>query len=230
MHIRGRIFLLAVMTGIGLSAGNALAQGTCSTELSIVPIMSTHLIPPYPEVSIFANEEGTTTVQVLLDEKGNVADDFVHQSSGSTYLDDAAISFVKSTWKWQPPTRNCQPATARLLVQVKWELRSRDSSKGPRYPYILKVMNAADYPPEILARKKEWKTGVMIVYSETGTPLSWWIVEPSGDKELDKLSADEAMKRYQISPMRMTGQPIKGAAFFAIVWKLGGSAGASQKN
>ena len=215
-------FLSCVMAGaFFIPAGRAqtLPAEECTPEPVIAPIAATHVIPPYPQISVFANEEGVSVLKVIIDEQGDVADDTVYQSSGSVYLDNAALTFVKAKWKWKPPARNCKPATMELLVSVSWQLRDREKRLGPRIPYIIKVMDSSDWPPDALAKNEEGMTGLQIIYSEKGIPLGWFVMESSGHPDLDKLSAEIAMKRYQMSPMRLTGQPIKSAAYFAIIWK-----------
>lgn len=193
-----------------------------SDEPVLKAIAKTRILPPYPKVSVFGNEEGDTVLTVVIDQGGNAVDAAVFQSSGSEYLDEAAVNFVKSTWKWEPPTIRCKPASVKTNVQVKWRLYNSKGGNQPRFPYLVKVLKEADYPPEILSKKLEGMVGVMVTYSEKGIPLGWWVVESSDNLELDKASAEIAMRRYQMMPMRMTGQPIKSAAFFAIVWTLSG--------
>ena len=92
------------------------------TELK--PIARTHTIPTYPTISQRLGEQGTVTLKVTIDIQGNVTDDSIEKSSGSDRLDQAAVAWVKSHWKWQPPTVNGQPVGGvSTLVAVKFDLK-----------------------------------------------------------------------------------------------------------
>ena len=87
------------------------------------PIARTHTLPPYPPISVRLNESGTTLMEVHITVEGNVDDCKVVQSSSSERLDSAACDFVKSHWRWQPPTNQGAPVAVKTRVSVKWDLR-----------------------------------------------------------------------------------------------------------
>jgi protein TonB len=87
------------------------------------PVMRTHTLPPYPPISVRLNESGTTLMEVNITTEGNVDQCTVVQSSSSERLDNAACDFVKSRWRWQPPTNQGQPVAVKTRVSVKWDLR-----------------------------------------------------------------------------------------------------------
>jgi len=60
----------------------------------------------------------------------------------------------------------------------------------------------------------------METFSETGEPLAWAIIKSSGFPDLDKAAAGIVGTRWQFTPMKMSGHPIKSAVYFAIEWKL----------
>jgi len=91
------------------------------TELKSIP--RTHTLPPYPTISQRLGEQGTTLMQVAISTEGSVTDCKVTKSSGSERLDTAACDYVKSHWKWQPPTQLGKPVTANTGVEVKWDLK-----------------------------------------------------------------------------------------------------------
>lgn len=213
--------VLAAATMVFLcNSAQAVPADGCPADETLTPIMMTHTLPPYPPISIFANEEGATTLTVVIDENGNVADDFLFETSGSKYLDDAALQFVKEKWKWKPVTLNCKPMAARTRIRITWDLHYTEDRARYEYPYLPFTMAESDYPPEALGKKEEGITGVLISYSTTGVPIAWFIMHSSGHKDLDEAAAKIAMQRYAVSPMKMTGQPIKSGAFYAMEWKL----------
>ncbi|HVV29224.1 MAG TPA: energy transducer TonB [Rhizomicrobium sp.] len=87
------------------------------------PVMRTHTLPPYPPISVRLNEQGTTLMEVNITTEGNVDQCSIVQSSSSDRLDQAACEYVKSHWRWQPPTLNGQPTSAKTRVSVKWDLK-----------------------------------------------------------------------------------------------------------
>ncbi|HWX88869.1 MAG TPA: TonB family protein [Rhizomicrobium sp.] len=87
------------------------------------PVTRTHTLPPYPPISVRLNESGTTLMEVHITTEGNVDDCKVVQSSSSERLDSAACEFVKSHWRWQPPTNQGTPTAVSTRVSVKWDLK-----------------------------------------------------------------------------------------------------------
>jgi protein TonB len=87
------------------------------------PVMRTHTLPPYPPISVRLNESGTTLMEVNITTEGNVDQCNVVQSSSSERLDTAACDFVKSRWRWQPPTNQGAPVAVKTRVSVKWDLK-----------------------------------------------------------------------------------------------------------
>lgn len=77
--------------------------------------------PVYPVQSRRLGETGRVILRVELNEQGQVSSARVDQSSGSTRLDDAALSAVK-TWHCNPPLRNGQPAKATALQPFNFVL------------------------------------------------------------------------------------------------------------
>ena len=91
------------------------------TELKA--IARTHAIPPYPTISQRLGEQGTSTLKVNINTEGSVTECAIEKSSGSERLDTAACDYVKSRWKWQPPTSEGKPVSATTLVSVVWNLK-----------------------------------------------------------------------------------------------------------
>jgi protein TonB len=61
--------------------------------------------PKYPKESNGSRAQGEVTVVVLIGENGSVLDAKVQQGSGSSALDQAAVSGIK---KWKYPVRKNQ--------------------------------------------------------------------------------------------------------------------------
>ncbi|HEX4270263.1 MAG TPA: energy transducer TonB [Rhizomicrobium sp.] len=87
------------------------------------PIMRTHTQPPYPPISVRLGEQGTTLIEVGIGTDGNVTECSVVKGSGSDRLDGASCDWVKSHWRWQPPTLNGAPTAAKTQINVTWNLK-----------------------------------------------------------------------------------------------------------
>ena len=87
------------------------------------PVARTHTLPPYPPISVRLNESGTTLMEVHITTEGNVDDCKIVQTSSSDRLDQAACDFVKSHWRWSPPTNQGAPTAVSTRVSVKWDLK-----------------------------------------------------------------------------------------------------------
>ena len=87
------------------------------------PVGRTHTQPPYPPISVRLNEQGTTLMEVHITTEGNVDDCKIVQTSSSDRLDQAACDFVKSHWRWSPPTNQGAPTAVSTRVSVKWDLK-----------------------------------------------------------------------------------------------------------
>jgi len=81
--------------------------------------------PPYPPASIRGNEEGALNLSVLVGTDGRVRDVKVAESSGSSRLDQAAMSEARSHWHLRPATRNGVPFEQWLTLRVVFHLESR---------------------------------------------------------------------------------------------------------
>jgi protein TonB len=87
-------------------------------------ITRSHSLPPYPTISQRLGEQGTTTMIVDINTEGTVTDCKIEHSSSSQRLDSAACDYVKSHWRWQPPTQLGKPVAATTRVSVVWNLKN----------------------------------------------------------------------------------------------------------
>ena len=92
------------------------------TELK--EITRTHTLPPYPALSQRMGESGTTGLACEITVEGKVSSCKVEKGSGSARLDEAASSYVKDHYTWQPPTRAGVAVTATAHLNVVWDLKN----------------------------------------------------------------------------------------------------------
>jgi periplasmic protein TonB len=79
--------------------------------------------PAYPPLSRRLREEGVVVLKVNVRADGSVASALVEKRSGSTRLDDAALSAVKR-WHFVPARRGQEPIESWVLVPIEFELQS----------------------------------------------------------------------------------------------------------
>jgi protein TonB len=58
--------------------------------------------PQYPAMALRNHYEGTTIVEIAVDEAGNTTEAKIFKSSGFPILDDAALDVVKKRWRFPP--------------------------------------------------------------------------------------------------------------------------------
>jgi TonB family protein len=82
---------------------------------------ATHTFPEYPCLSRRLREQGTLRLKLTIDEKGIVTGATVVNSSGFPRLDEAAVSWIKSRWRYTPATQglNPVPSTAEAIVEFR---------------------------------------------------------------------------------------------------------------
>lgn len=85
-------------------------------------IAETHTIPQYPPVSRRLGEHGVTHLMLTISEQGIVAGATVVDSSGYRRLDEAAIAWIKSNWRYTPAREGNKPVAAKIEAEVEFVL------------------------------------------------------------------------------------------------------------
>jgi len=217
-----RCLRYSAMMAAAMLLGGALpgwAQGAACTapDVPMRPIMSTHTIPPYPELSVMTNEAGTTLLEVHIGADGVPTATSVLNSSGSLRLDSAAADYVKSTWRWNAPVKNCQPLAVVTRVSIKWDLKDAVDT-GPRIPTV--NMDVKDYPPGPRQRREQGSVTLMVIVSPDGQIIPF-VITSSGFPELDEKSM-EIVKAWHFAPASLEGRPLVTPVMLVSVWSLDG--------
>ncbi len=108
-------------------AGTTLSIPTPAAVVTGAAVDPRHPLtqPPYPPAAIRGNEEGALNLSILVGTDGRVRDVKVAESSGSSRLDQAAMSEAKSHWRLRPAMRNGVPFEQWLTLRVVFHLESR---------------------------------------------------------------------------------------------------------
>lgn len=202
-----------------LAASPALAQEPAkpctAPEQPLRPIMATHTIPPYPEVSVMTDEAGTTLVEVAIGTDGVPTATSVVRSSGSLRLDAAAADYVKDVWRWNAPVHECKPVAVHTRVSIKWDLRDHSSS-GPQPPTV--NMDDKDYPAGARQRHEQGSVLLMVLVSPDGQ-VNPTVATSSGFTELDEKSIEVA-RRWHWTPASIDGRAVLTPVYIVAVWSL----------
>jgi len=81
--------------------------------------MLTNAPPPYPLDALRAGTMGRVRLRVVVRENGMVQTAGVLTSSGSTSLDEAALTAVR-TWRFEPAKRGGRSVAAEVVVPVRF--------------------------------------------------------------------------------------------------------------
>ena len=79
--------------------------------------------PKYPNMARRKGEQGRVLLKVLVTLNGDAGNVSLEKSSGSTYLDEAAINAVKN-WKFIPARSNNEPVSGFVTVPISFSLES----------------------------------------------------------------------------------------------------------
>jgi protein TonB len=117
--------------GLLVRATTAFGQSEEPVRLPPVEVTAPHPIrpprlrevtqPPYPEAARRQGVEGTVILLVKVLADGRAGEVKVKGSSGSAFLDDAALTAARG-WKFVPAMRGPVPVEAWVEVPVKFEL------------------------------------------------------------------------------------------------------------
>jgi periplasmic protein TonB len=103
------------------SPGHAKADSTNSGD-NRQPYVVFGPRPSYPPEARAGGREGKVRVKVVIGENGTPGEIQLAESSGSTSLDEAALTALRR-WRFQPALRNGQPVLAWVTVPVIFSLR-----------------------------------------------------------------------------------------------------------
>ncbi|HXJ01838.1 MAG TPA: energy transducer TonB [Micropepsaceae bacterium] len=83
----------------------------------------THTIPDYPAISRRLGEQGTLRLKLAIAADGTVSDARVEASSGYQRLDEAAVQWVKTHWRYEPAMQGTKPMPSSALAEVTFKLK-----------------------------------------------------------------------------------------------------------
>jgi TonB family protein len=184
---------------------------------ALVPKAATHTLPPYPPQSKELGESGNTLMRVFIGKDGVPVDVKLEKSSGYNRLDDAAMSWVKNTWRWNPPNTDC--SVVNTLIQLSWAATA--GAIDPHDIDLRLVASDSDYPAEARAKKEEGVTELQVLLTEIGAVQNVRVAKSSGYSDLDA-KASEVVTNLAFKTATVSGTPARSIVLIKFIWSLDG--------
>jgi TonB family protein len=177
----------------------------------------------YPFESLLANEQGTVSLNLLVDPGGRVYFVQVLASSGAPRLDQAAAQIARAKWRFDPTTRGGNAIMGAVLVDVAWKLPLRPadafysemmgfsiSGKSIVEPKPIpetQRVRVGDYPAVSIRDGEQGEAALRLRVLEDGTVGSAEILDSSGYSRLDQAALAYA-RRVTYEPGMVDGTPV----------------------
>ena len=121
-------------------------MASIAPDTAAASIAGTHTTPPYPGIARKMGEQGTVKLRLTISPQGVVTAADVVQSSGFPDLDQTAVSWVMSHWKYKP------------AVQAGVAVTSTDPGRGRFQPEKRRLTRSLCAPC-----KSPWGDGIEAV-------------------------------------------------------------------
>ena len=87
-------------------------------------VSNTHTIPAYPPLARRLGEQGGVRLSLTISASGDVTGASVVQSSGYPDLDQTAVEWVMSHWRYKPATHGGVAVPSQTLANVVFNLQN----------------------------------------------------------------------------------------------------------
>ncbi|KGJ92259.1 energy transducer TonB [Colwellia psychrerythraea] len=162
-----KLFVATLSISVAFGVNSNVNAADISQHLStiIVPEPIKRVSPKYPVSAARQSREGWTVLSFVIDEKGEVSNVLVKESSGSADFDKASLKAV-SQWKYQPAFENGKPIQQCINdIQMNFKMGNKNGVKGVtrrfhrKYNIATQAIKDKDYKivEEQLAQMKKVK-------------------------------------------------------------------------
>lgn len=224
------LLLSLALSGPAGASAPLLVCGMDDTEnefiaVDVMPEMIYQASPEYPAEAKANGIEGKVTLGLRVEIDGTVSGPKVKTSSGSSLLDQAALT-AAGKYRFKPALQDGKPVAVWVSFTVTFVLDSQKENIPPAdtfipvesVPEIVKEVQPT-YPPEALAGKMQGKVFVRMFVDSSGKVKKAEIAQSSGKKVLDD-AALEAGRQFEFKPAQQNGRPVGVWISFPIVFAL----------
>lgn len=102
----------------------ATSDSPPAPDTAAAGLASTHTIPPYPPTARRLGHQGRVMLQLTIGTDGHVARAEIVKSSGWSELDQAAVQWVTSHWRYKPAVRGGVAVPSTAMAAVKFDLKT----------------------------------------------------------------------------------------------------------
>lgn len=99
------------------------SEDTVVTAIQVDARSTQNHPPVYPKLSKRLKEEGTVTLSLLISYQGRIEEISIHESSGYSRLDKAALS-AAAKWRYEPATVNGIAIAQHYLMPIEFKLNT----------------------------------------------------------------------------------------------------------
>ncbi|SDD95085.1 TonB family protein [Aquimonas voraii] len=166
--------------------------------------------PKYPAEAIQQRQEGEVLLKVQVLPDGSAGDLQIERSTGSDFLDRAALDAV-AKWAFHAAKREGRAVESWIAVPVRFSLDKPAANAGEPSasltPPSYGRLSPPTYPAELKASGGEGTTLLKVGVDAVGAVQTVDIESSSGYAALDRAASD-AVERSTFNPARIAGQPV----------------------
>jgi TonB family protein len=183
----------------------------------------------YPKIARQAGIEGTVTVQILINEEGEVTETEIIKSLGNNECNEAAIEALKAT-KWKPLIVDGKPEKVKIHVPVVFKLNADKTvnrevlvdffdERPEPVGGMVAIQRNLIYPET--ARKAGVAGTVLVqaIIDANGNITDAVVIKSIGNDDCDQ-AAIEALKATTWKPAYRDGEAVKVKIAIPVVFKL----------
>lgn len=108
---------------IKIDDGTKASEDTVVTAIQVDARSTQNHPPVYPKLSKRLKEEGTVMLSLLISSQGRIDEISIHESSGYSRLDKAALS-AATKWRYEPATVNGMAIAQHYLMPIEFKLNT----------------------------------------------------------------------------------------------------------
>jgi TonB family protein len=170
----------------------------------------------YPALAVRLNHQGSTVLDLSIDETGKVSKANVAASSGFAELDQAAVDCVVKEWHFTPATRGGKPVASVKQFRIIWKLTGPQNAR----PW-LKMDPDGVCAPIFASARIRWPSyrAATLVFrvSTAGAVKLPFVAISSGDPLFDAKAA-ECMSKLSYTPAQLAGTVSEVSWTASVLW------------